>query len=671
MIDEKQARQQLPRTWHAFFARFGRLRDSQRVAIGPIIAGHSVLLSSPTASGKTEAIIAPLLERVLKQIASFRKKTPQLKLLIICPTRALCNDMLRRIRGPVSQCGVTTKVKSGDHSHFNKKKPPTVLITTPESLDSLLTRSPKALTHLSGIMLDELHLLADSARGDQLQVLVHRVRRMNPSIQVAGASATVANMERLAVEFVGEDARILHANYKFNRSIKAEYFQAITLEEAALVFEAVREKFPHEKVLVFANKRKEIEKLSVLLRAQKARIHHGSLSQSERLRTETILQRESSGIYIATSTLEVGIDIQDIDRIVLISPPANVASYLQRVGRGDRRSSTVHVTCLYANNFEKYRYEHLLLCAEKSNLFDEAVPFRPNVLAQQAMSILYQNPKKWISANTLHKRLPSHVAEQWSKESCELILNSLQEKDYLLRDTKGRYTANSKLQELHKFGFLHSMISDSKETSVIDNVTGRAIGSVNFGKNIPQNFLLAGRNLEITGARNGAFYVKSTKTSGDPTFLTREAPKYSFSLAQNFAENLGYEKNKIIVNVLDEHIVIEHFLGTVWGRMLAGVFRLLLRAKTKKVTPFSFIVTEISSIPTSLGSAKKLSPIVQKVLENNQKSLANTLGPGAFAKEIPQEILGIWVFKAVKLQAFCALLEKTIFVSKNPATAST
>ena len=156
----------------AFFGSFQLLREVQRLAIPPIYSGENVLVTSATASGKTEAIMAPLVARAKDRVPTSRHRV---RLLLIAPTRALVNDLTARVEGPLERLGLTCGRQTSDHK--DKHKQPFVLITTPESFDSMLVRdgrlnAGKMVDHLlagvSAVFIDEAHLFDGTARGDQL-----------------------------------------------------------------------------------------------------------------------------------------------------------------------------------------------------------------------------------------------------------------------------------------------------------------------------------------------------------------------------------------------------------------------------------------------------------------------------------------------------------------------
>ncbi|MBM3313116.1 DEAD/DEAH box helicase, partial [candidate division WOR-3 bacterium] len=196
MADEREIRAALRRTWTPFFARFGRLTEVQVRAIPLILAGRNLVLISPAASGKTEAVLAPAVERLLSGSPSPEGRTPKsgvrrLAILYVSPTRALVNDLYRRLAEPLAYLELGLARKTGDHPTIEESKLPFVLITTPESFDSLLGRHPRVFLALSAVVLDELHLLDNTPRGDQLRILLERLRLLVSDLRYYALSATI------------------------------------------------------------------------------------------------------------------------------------------------------------------------------------------------------------------------------------------------------------------------------------------------------------------------------------------------------------------------------------------------------------------------------------------------------------------------------------------------
>lgn len=674
--DEATIRSHLSHTWHAFFGRFGRLTPIQRHAIGPIAAGRPVLVCSPTASGKTEATVAPLCERALESGGS------GIVLLIVTPTRALANDLLRRLDSPLAAVGIRAALKTGDAGALRLSEQPMAVITTPESLDSMLCRRPLALRSVVAILLDELHLLAGTARGDQLRCLLERLDRVATApVQRCAASATVPEPELLAQTFLGPDSEPVQSRGAAQRTIAAQLAPAADLEGAAEHIRALWAEAPGRKVLVFANSRSQVEALTSCLRARgelvsRVHAHHGSLSRGERLRVERWFKSVPSAVCVATMTLEIGIDIGDVDRVVLVAPPPNASALLQRVGRANRRDRTTHVLALYSDGFERARMEHLLECAESGRLYDDTVTFRPEVLAQQALGLTLQNPAGWVSADALHVRLPPDVARTWTRADCGQVLEQLAADRFLRPIEGGRYVADEAAARLLERGEVHSLISDSAELEVVDRMTGRTVGRARFGRAERERvasgdavrLALGGMRREVTQVRDRSVFVDSSRTSSveKARFIASEAPRYSAGLAADLARHLGLRPGEMPVTALGpKKYELAHFLGTAWGRVLGG---LLLEAQLWKgphrigaffapldVDPTVGSPPDGVSLATVLGRGTPdrgaLQDSVVRVLSTRQKRLARLLGAGPLGGSVPEAHTDRWIAESVDVEA--------------------
>jgi ATP-dependent Lhr-like helicase len=208
----------------SFFGRFHVLREIQRRSLEPIFLGKNVLVSSATASGKTEAVFAPLVARLR---ATRPRAEKRIRLLAVAPTRALVNDLHVRLGGPLTELGWSCGRQTSDHR--DKSQRPDVLITTPESFDSMMVRdgvwkqgilSGHLLAHVEAVFVDEVHLFASSPRGDQVVWLLGRLRRLkehavrmgwtlDKDVQVCAASATVQDHRGLANKVLGKESEVV------------------------------------------------------------------------------------------------------------------------------------------------------------------------------------------------------------------------------------------------------------------------------------------------------------------------------------------------------------------------------------------------------------------------------------------------------------------------------
>ncbi|MCA9980692.1 MAG: DEAD/DEAH box helicase, partial [Anaerolineales bacterium] len=265
MPSAEAIKQQIPHTWPLFFARHGRFTPVQEQAIPLILHGENSLVMAATASGKTEAVLAPLLERYWSRL---QKPHVGLCLLYICPTRALVRDLYERLQVSLANTQISLSMKTGDTGPVNTKKPPSVLLTTPESTDALLTRSPRLFTGLLAIVLDEIHLLDNTPRGDQLRCLLTRLESIrhyaypdSPRLQRVALSATVQDSAGVVARYLG-DGRVVAV--PGGRSLRVETRPLYDLDELvdALAKRAQR------KSLIFCNTRDEVEKVAAYLREQ-------------------------------------------------------------------------------------------------------------------------------------------------------------------------------------------------------------------------------------------------------------------------------------------------------------------------------------------------------------------------------------------------------------------
>jgi ATP-dependent Lhr-like helicase len=316
------------------------LRPTQLAAIPPIHAGLHCLLLAPTAGGKTEAAAIPILSRMLKE------SWPGTSVLYICPIKALLNNLEHRLTHYAGLVGRSVEVWHGDVSQSRKKKAlkeaPDILLTTPESLEAMLISvrvdRPTWFGNLRAVIVDELHAFAADDRGWHMRSVLHRLEHyMEQPLQRIGLSATVSNPAELLDWFapVGERCVVGSASVSTDADVTIDHVG--TLENAATVISRLHR---GEKRLVFCDSRSSAEQLSSMLRAKQVRtfVSHASLSASERRQAEAAFGEEKDCVIVATSTLELGIDVGDLDRVIQIDSPSTVSSFLQRMGRTGRRA---------------------------------------------------------------------------------------------------------------------------------------------------------------------------------------------------------------------------------------------------------------------------------------------------------------------------------------------
>jgi ATP-dependent helicase Lhr and Lhr-like helicase len=650
----------IPRSWHALLAGFNTPTAVQIHGIPSIMAGNPVLLIAPTAAGKTEAYTAPLAEKIL----SGRE---DLSAWIISPTRALVNDLSRRITPRLAAIGLRTGRRTGERKEISGPKPPHMVITTPESLDSILARTPSILSRSRFMVLDEVHMLAGTPRGDQLACLISRVRMVAPDIQVIGSSATVDDPEDISRRYLGDNAEIIQIPGV--RPIFAEYIEGGAAGLAGALHRLTRQPDGVRKALVFVRRRADAERLFSAFKGRRpfggsVFLHHGSLSRQRRETVEHRMLTGTAGLCFATSTLEVGIDIGDIDLVVLAGLPPDVSSLLQRIGRGNRRSSVARVCCMVENDAERLRYEHLIEAARKGRLLQGHYTFRPSVLAQQCLSLIEQTPNKWITAGAMRSRLPGWLKQTGWPERLPELLEHLAARRWLYPSGHGRYRIGEKLEQAFERGLVHTNIDSNQQViELVDQDTLQVIGSLpRFSAN-DGPVLLNGRRLRISRSlsRSKAM-VADTDARAALKVPAGRGPTTSTALAQDFARFIGLNTHAVpIVPMENGGVAFFHFLGGLWGCLLGGLIE--DRTGTRPIAGNAFCLL-LSSVPEIFPLSARNEDILGTALRH-RKRLFRFILEGPWAKDIPLEWRSRHLLDCLNIEEFRNVLKA--FAIQNPA----
>lgn len=327
------------------------LNAIQKKAIPSVLSGKDTLILAPTASGKTEAALIPIFSEILNN------HLDPVSVLYISPLKALINDMHNRIEKWGNHFGLTATKWHGDVSKYEKdkftKNPTDFLSTTPESLEVILMNrssgeKERVFNNIKYILIDEIHYFADSDRGIQLNSILNRISKYTPNASVIGLSATVGNPDLIA-EWINPNNPAEIIQDDSGRKLQYKVFD---LPEFAL--SRVLNELTDKKILVFANSRRTAElsyyTLKKNINMKNIFIHHGSINKETRVENEDKFKAVKNGFMVATTTLELGIDIGDIDIVVQLSSPSQATSFSQRIGRSGRRSR-VQRTILISQGF--------------------------------------------------------------------------------------------------------------------------------------------------------------------------------------------------------------------------------------------------------------------------------------------------------------------------------
>ncbi|MFB6087692.1 MAG: DEAD/DEAH box helicase, partial [Haloarculaceae archaeon] len=324
--------------------------EPQREAIAPLVDGENVLVVAPTGTGKTETAMLPVLD------ALEGEERFGIGALYITPLRALNRDMRERLDWWGERLDLDVQVRHGDTTDYQRQQqaedPPDVLVTTPETLQAMLTgeRLREALSAVEHVVVDEVHELAASKRGAQLTVGLERLRELADSFQRVGLSATVGRFltgdrgcevveidvgSRLDVQVRSPEVRDVDERLAGELMTEPEFASHVRF-----IDELIDE---HESVLVFVNTRQFAEALGSRFKELGTNIgvHHGSLAKESRIEVEDRFKSGELDALLCTSSMELGIDVGHVDHVVQYNSPRQVTRLLQRVGRAGHRRDLV------------------------------------------------------------------------------------------------------------------------------------------------------------------------------------------------------------------------------------------------------------------------------------------------------------------------------------------
>ena len=518
---------------------------------------NNLLLTSATASGKTEAVFFPILSEI------WDKPQNGISVLYIAPLKSLINDQFFRIEELLRESGIAVTHWHGDVATSNKKKllknPEGILQITPESLEAMLiNRSndiPRIFSGLRYIVIDEIHCLTGTDRGNQIICQLNRIERLiGYSPRRIGLSATVGNPELSAKWLGGGSDRktdipmLAEERIKWRLGLEHFFIQNKSFDQTAptvsagltptaamdagyeYLYDCVRDR----KSIVFSNSREETEYVCATLRqiAQKRNdkdiflIHHGNLSASLREEAELKMKSDDTlAVTCATSTMELGIDIGRLERIAHVDFPNSVSGFLQRLGRSGRRGQPPEMMAVFREEeplpnapLPQLIPWDLIRAIAIIQLYIEERFVEPPSKKREPFSLLFHQTLSILAASGELKA--SELAErilslppfsEVSKEKYKALLASMLNNGFLeMTEEKGLIVGMSGERLLNSFKF-YAVFNDSEDFTV--RRESEEIGTITTPPPVGDRFALAGRVWEVLelDVQRRLVYVKSVE----------------------------------------------------------------------------------------------------------------------------------------------------------------
>ncbi|MEU1594615.1 DEAD/DEAH box helicase [Streptomyces sp. NPDC005708] len=494
--------------WHT-------LRPLQEEAVAPLLDGEDAVLLAPTAGGKTEAAVFPLLSRMN------RRGWKGTSVLYVCPLKALLNNLHPRLETYAGWLGRSTGLWHGDVTTSQRRRlllqRPDILLTTPESLESMLVSTHvdhrSFFSGLQTIVVDEVHAFAGDDRGWHLLAVLERLARVaGRPLQRVGLSATVGNPAELLGWLQGSEqarrpGRVIAPDSVQPSpttgtchpagDIELDYVGSVA--NAAIVIAALHR---GEKRLVFCESRRTVEELGEQLRLRGVTtfLSHASLSLDERRQAESAFAEARDCVIVSTSTLELGIDVGDLDRVIQLDAPRTVAAFLQRLGRTGRRPGTSR-NCLFLALDDDGLLASAALLLQWSRNWVEPVlppPEPRHLVAQQLLALCLQE-----------HQVGENLWEHWwgglgpFGPGAAPVVRHLVEQGYLDQDSGLLFIGPEAEQRYGHRHFMNLMalFTAPPEFTVLNGRTeiGRTDPDLLTEKiEGPRRLLLAGRNWQVT-----------------------------------------------------------------------------------------------------------------------------------------------------------------------------
>lgn len=565
-----------------FLSCFPEPSEVQRQAWPVIEAGDPALIVAPTGSGKTLAAFLAVIDGLVKQGLS-TGLPEQTQVLYVSPLKALSNDIKKNLEQPLEGIGmkllesalpgvvIRAQTRTGDTSQIERramlKYPPHILVTTPESLFILLTSTSgrDMLKTVRTVIVDEIHALAGNKRGAHLMLSLERLEHLTekPPVRI-GLSATQKPLSLIADYLIGGRAhpcKIIDTGHVRHRDLSIEVTGSpLTAIMANEVWTEIYDRLEqlvreHRTTLIFVNTRRLAERAAAALadRFGEASVtaHHGSLAKEHRLSAEQRLKQGQLKALVATASLELGIDIGDVDLVCQLGSPHGIAAFLQRVGRSGHRLDAVPKGRLFPlSRDDLVECAALLRAVARGHLDKIAIPDHPlDVLAQQIVAEVAC--REWDEPALYQAVIQAWPYRELTRKEFIAVVVMLSEGYHTRRGRRGAFLHRDAVHGVlraRKGARLTAImnggaIPDQFDYDVILQPEGLFVGTLNEDfafESMPGDIFQLGNNsYRMLKIEQGKVYVEDAH--GQPPnipFWFGEAPGRSFELSQAVSELL-------------------------------------------------------------------------------------------------------------------------------------
>ncbi len=570
------------------------LTEPQKEALPKILSGKNILLCAPTGYGKTLAVMIPVFHKMIGKSG--------LRTLYITPLRALNRDIFERMVELGKDVDVKVEIRHGDTTKSERrrqvKSPPNMLITTPETLQAMLTgkRLREILKDVETIIIDEVHELVSSKRGAQLSIGLERLKKLiNKKIQIIGLSATINNKREVA-DWLDKECSIINIEGEKKYDIKV-IKQKITEEDkefakklhtspaTASNLRYISNLIKNQKTLIFVNTRELAENISSRFKSININvgIHHSSLSKESRVETEKAFKEGKLQSIISTSSLELGIDIGDIDLVVQYNSPRQVNKLIQRVGRAGHKSDAVSKGIVLTSNEYDYLESLAILNKLKEKWVEESpIYYKPlDVLAHQIVGCCLDEYKPNLKdIYNLIKKARPYRNLSWREFNS--VVDVLKKVKLIFVNEDGSVGIGRKAR-IYYFDNL-STIPSEKNYKVIDASTNKPVGTLHEGfiakHGQPGNiFICKAQPWEILSIENDKVIVSRSFDfdSAIPSWEGELLPIHKEVSTE--VMKLGNKKRKI--EYYDNQVIITTYFGSKINQTIGEVLAYYVSKKTE------------------------------------------------------------------------------------------